>query len=455
VHTVCPRPGQRRDVVKLSMRTDKGFVQQVYKNSHKREALSKEQLVDISTSIPIFDTTMAWDLLDPQPELTWKETVALKRSTASFSSPVAKIKTCVYETNCSELYKVIEKERWSDVAHFLDSSSWSVSGFSIIPDWSPRQQALTLVHQLDEDDDKVIWSLLPIHLAILRRAPFPIIGRLIDLAPQALTIPDHKGNLALHYAMTVPASDEALAYVLANSPESIAFTNSKGLTPLQCALASKEKRANHLGRMVQLFLEHYGRPKARISVKKPEVVCEEPSPLYLGIQHKDWESVLHFLKMGKWPSNWIIGLFDSLLNADDGNKALEEQVKAMVERKDENGDLVRALLPIHLAIIYGAPLDIVRQLVNMYPQSLRVPDNQGMLPLHLALYQNSSEGVIVHLLEGFPESAGIKGLHGQYSPIEIAFEGNEARAEILQHFLLAKKQHAHLSTGTVGEAPKE
>ena len=401
-----------------------------------------------------------WDLFDPQPNLGAKETVALKRSafthnvaikasegTNAFAVKQNALWSCAYDKNCSELYRAIEHERWIDVAQFLDSSSWP-GMLSIVPDFSPKQQALTLVNQLTDDGNSVIWSLLPLHIAILRRAPFPVIGRLIDLAPQTLIVPDHKGNLALHYAMTVPSCNKALAYILTNSPECIQVTNSKNLTPLECALASKEPSANNLGQMIQFFSKQFAPPKGRLMVKRPDFVCDMPSPLYKEIQKKDWKSVSHFLRTFDWPSNWIIGLFDSLTNTELGGSGPEEQVKAMVECKDENGKVVRADLPIHLAIIKGAPLDIVGQLVDIYPKSLRIPDNQGMLPLHLALYHDSSNDVIAYLLESFPASAGIKSLYSRYSPIEVALKcNNKARGEILQHFLAANKQ-CRVAAGT-------
>ena len=400
------------------------------------------------------------NLLDPQPELPVgeKEKVALKHS--AFIHDATKIKaskcipwvdlqkplwTCVYDENCTELYRAIEEERWWDVAHFLDSSKWP--GISIVPDFPPEQQALTLVNHLNKEGDHVLWSLLPLHLAILEWAPPSVIGRLIDLAPMALTIPDHKGNLALHYAMAAPLCNEALAYILINSPEGIHFRNWKGYTPLDYALASKQKSAKNLGRMIQAFLKQHGTPKGTFMVKKPERVCDEPSPLYLGIQKKEWESVSHFLKTGDWPSNWILDLFGSLTNAKEGGSCLKEQVNSMVESKDQDGKVVQAVLPIHLAIIYGAPLDIICQLVDMYPKSLRIPDNQGMLPLHLAFYHNSTNAVIAHLLESFPASARIKSLYRKQIPIEVALECNKARGEILQLFLAANKQR-HAANGT-------
>jgi hypothetical protein len=122
------------------------------------------------------------ELFDPQPEVTKEEVAALKLSVAKFKllTPDKKqVFSCVYDKNCTELYKAIEQSKWASVAHFLDTGSWL--GMNIIPDFSPLQQCVTVVTRLD-DQSLPMWSRLPLHLAILQAAPLAILGRMIEMA---------------------------------------------------------------------------------------------------------------------------------------------------------------------------------------------------------------------------------------------------------------------------------
>lgn len=62
------------------------------------------------------------------------------------------------------------------------------------------------------------------------------------------------------------------------------------------------------------------------------------------------------------------------------------------------------MLPIHAAILFGAPLNVVEALMNMYKAGLSAHDDQGMLPLHLAFRVGASEEMILKLIDAYPEA---------------------------------------------------
>jgi ankyrin repeat protein len=63
--------------------------------------------------------------------------------------------------------------------------------------------------------------------------------------------------------------------------------------------------------------------------------------------------------------------------------------------------------PLHYACMFGAPLEVVRYLVHEYPESLQVPDNDG-LPLHHACSRYAPLDVVLYLVQEFPESLQVR-----------------------------------------------
>jgi hypothetical protein len=62
------------------------------------------------------------------------------------------------------------------------------------------------------------------------------------------------------------------------------------------------------------------------------------------------------------------------------------------------------MLPIHAAIIFGAPAEVVKVLIKAYSAGCSAHDDQGMLPLHLAFRSGSSEEIVLTLLDAYPEA---------------------------------------------------
>jgi len=120
-----------------------------------------------------------------------------------------------------------------------------------------------------------------------------------------------------------------------------------------------------------------------------------PSALYSLIQNKKWEKAIA--------------------------RARESTVDCAtwVFRKEGDGKLRWRLLPIHAAIIFKAPEDVVEELLLVYPTASQCKDDQEMLPLHLALRNGSSEVIINLLLMSFPASVEVKDRKGRV-PLGLA-----------------------------------
>jgi ankyrin repeat protein len=352
--------------------------------------------------------------------------------------PKRAVFTCVYDKNCTELYKAIEQGKWSNIAHFLDTGSWL--GINLIPDFSPQDQCRTVVTRLDDQSFVAIWSRLPLHLAILQAAPLSIIGRLVELSPETISAPDYKGDLALHLAMYANASDEVMAYLLDIYPQGVNVKNALGYSPLECALkVSKKPDTISRAKIIQAFLKRG--PLKRMTPKGTGFSCDYEtncSPLYKKIEQGEWLAVVDFLETGRWePANWF---FDTILDFFSITRGPppstpNEQAKTFVINRNDKATMVWARLPLHQALISKAPLGVIRPLVDAYPKSVTVQDNREMLPLHLALYYGLDDRVVEFLLERAPKATSVYGMDMK-DPTRIALDGiSPHRGEVLCSFI--------------------
>ena len=68
----------------------------------------------------------------------------------------------------------------------------------------------------------------------------------------------------------------------------------------------------------------------------------------------------------------------------------------------KNAQLRFRALPLHAALVFGAPDDMVMKILNAYPNATRGRDVKGRLPIHLAFEHNASEEVVASIIEVFP-----------------------------------------------------
>ncbi|GKY94453.1 hypothetical protein MPSEU_000411200 [Mayamaea pseudoterrestris] len=144
----------------------------------------------------------------------------------------------------------------------------------------------------------------------------------------------------------------------------------------------------------------------------------DPSELYLLLQRRDWEGAIE--------------------------KAREspEETTHWVSRKEVDGKLRWRLLPIHGAIIFGAPDHVLKALLDVYPGSVSAKDDQGMLPLHLSYRMGSSEAVVDALLTAFPGSVEVQDAKGR-TPLVMA---QTTKSPNRAAFIKALERHAQATS---------
>ena len=76
----------------------------------------------------------------------------------------------------------------------------------------------------------MLWRMLPLHTAVLYRAPIYVILDLIESNPQAVTEVDVHKILPLHMVCRVICKEDVLRVLLKNNPETVTVKDSKGRT---------------------------------------------------------------------------------------------------------------------------------------------------------------------------------------------------------------------------------
>ena len=135
-----------------------------------------------------------------------------------------------------------------------------------------------------------------------------------------------------------------------------------------------------------------------------------PTYLYQAIEARQWKHAKDFLET---------------------NDQAHAQAATWVIRKETNGKLRWRLLPLHAAIIFGSPLEILELLLAEYPAAAQSKDDQGMLPLHLAFRNFQSWDILEELLTAYPHAISVKDRKGR-TPLQCASSSFRKPASVLE-----------------------
>jgi len=99
------------------------------------------------------------------------------------------------------------------------------------------------------------------------------------------------------------------------------------------------------------------------------------------------------------------GYADEMYNQIDRQftRECKTWVVARGQKKKDSAQLRFRALPLHAALVFGAPDDMIKKILNAYPAATRGRDVKGRLPIHLAMEHNASEDVVSCILEAFPK----------------------------------------------------
>jgi hypothetical protein len=154
-----------------------------------------------------------------------------------------------------------------------------------------------------------------------------------------------------------------------------------------------------------------------------------PTNLYKQIEAKNWTAVNHFLLTGYWSGSFFADSTPPQVQACTWVTKFE----ALATRKKR---VQWTHLPIHAAVMGGAPQGTIQLLIKIAPPTLRCADDCRMLPLHLAFRRGAPDETVASIMEVFPEGVVVRDQNGR-TPPECGAEGpNTHRGKIIETVLL-------------------
>ncbi len=170
--------------------------------------------------------------------------------------------------------------------------------------------------------------------------------------------------------------------------------NPNPLSPTHVGIASPRMHnpSNPTEFLHKLQAEQQLQPKPEMKPKPTYYECnfdKDPTKLYLSIQHKRWTE------------------------AEMRAKGHPDECKTWVSRYEDAGNLRWRLLPLHAAVIFKAPQNVIHALLCSYPYGARQKDDQGMLAIHLAFRNESPVNIARFLLMAYPQSIEVQDRKGR------------------------------------------
>ena len=121
---------------------------------------------------------------------------------------------CDFDSNPTELYLGLLRKDWSATITRCSSNA------SEAKTWVSRR----------EDNGSLRWKLLPIHAALIFKAPEHVIEALLKAYPMACQEPDDQGMLPLHLAFRNEATERSVNLLLETFPGSVDVKDKKRRT---------------------------------------------------------------------------------------------------------------------------------------------------------------------------------------------------------------------------------
>jgi len=288
-----------------------------------------------------------------------------------------------FDDRPTELFEAIHGRNWKKAAIWLKNEP---------------EQAAIWIYRLEDDDEvtrgengalHMRWRTLPLHAAVIFRAPLKLINSLISANPHATLHRDDRGMLPVHLALKTGAPKGTVRALFDAYPEAVDETDDEGLLPLDLAKQSESPyRKAYLNAWASTFY----------TLHNEADFDTNPTALYTYLHKREWDAK------------------PIQISAADASTWISRREPAT---KAGSGELRWRMLPLHAALLFQAPDDVIQKIMRAYPAAAQCADDRGMLPLHIALAKRSSEPLIHSLLRVHPESMNTPDAHGTL-PIDIA-----------------------------------
>jgi len=195
---------------------------------------------------------------------------------------------------------------------------------------------------------------------------------------------DAEGNLLslhlpIHLALALSPPPDVVEALLTSYTDGIRCIDSQGLLPFQIAFNTTLSDKEVFNSLIEAILNPHD-----VCMKDPngsDMLTNHdtnPTQVFKMIESKSWKECERHL--ADCPSEADTWAFRSL----------------------RDGTMLWRRLPIHAAIIHGAPVGVVNSLLHANPAGVKCSDDRQRNPLELAKELNSSDDVIAALQRAYP-----------------------------------------------------
>ena len=312
---------------------------------------------------------------------------------------------------------------------------------------------------LSDNDLDPPCHMLPLHVALRRRAPLSLTHQILRAYPDGVYCREFYGMLPLHVACHAGCSVETVTLLYSKYPEAAHIADMSGMLPLHLACSSEGCRVplvlfllesypagmflkDSRGFLAADYVEHSRHPQQKMllaELQRGEAFWSagdvEINDLVYHIGKRNWPEVLQHMEASRdkqhndaqdWRKHPNNGARYLPIHYCCKYKAPLQVMRAMVEAYPEGLSAASQefdMLPLHLACQHGCSPAIMDLLLEHYPYAASTMDAHGLLPLHLACTEGTSVPVVQALLRANPHAAGVPDRRGM-TPLVYAEASN-------------------------------
>lgn len=233
---------------------------------------------------------------------------------------------CDYDKNPTKLFLDLQRKEWDKAAAN-----------------ACEMQARTWVSR-KEKHGNLRWRLLPLHAAIIFKAPEKVVENLLAWYPKGAQCKDDQGMLPLHLAFRHGSSEATVNLLLVAFPQSVEVKDRKGRIPLVLAQASASANRDAFVRALERGPTYYA--NAAAATERAAVTAEQRAIFdakLIDVEKKHQEDV-NILKEERNGLNETVDMLQKELAKQKGaTQVLVDHVGALEEQLKSKGETERFL----------------------------------------------------------------------------------------------------------------
>ena len=247
---------------------------------------------------------------------------------------------------------------------------------------------------------------LPIHRACENGASLEVLQALVKSYPQIIEITDIEDTLPLHDACWKADSLDTVTLLVETYPGIVEVTTYNGDLPLHYACQSQKKVS--LEALTFLIHSYPDGMHQRNQYNQTPLDCLKGSEYAMHTDDNGMLALHHACKDG-YSLHLILFLIQAypestIVQDNDGNTPLQ-YLKETASHIDKNGMSFLHHEAMHFS---GLNVEMLHVLFHANPEAIRLQDKSGLLPIHYAILNKASSlDALMALLKFYPESIAV------------------------------------------------